>query len=78
MVIGPGTQAVSLSLLRSFKITERVELRLGVAASNALNHPNYSTPGLTLGTSSFGLISSMQSADGAGPRTMQLTGRLTF
>ncbi|HEY6347128.1 MAG TPA: TonB-dependent receptor [Bryobacteraceae bacterium] len=77
-VIGPGTQAVSLSLLRSFKITERVQLRLGAAASNALNHPNYGTPGLTLGTSSFGIISSMQSADGAGPRTMQMTGRLTF
>ena len=77
-VIGPGTQAVSLSLLRSFKITERVQLRLGAAASNALNHPNYGNPGLTLGTSSFGVISSMQSADGAGPRTMQLTGRLTF
>jgi len=77
-VVGPGTQAVSLSLLRNFRIKERVRLRLGAAANNALNHPNYGTPGLTLGTSSFGVISSLQSAEGAAPRSLQLTGRLTF
>jgi len=77
-VVGPGTQAVSLSLLRNFRIKERVTLRLGAAANNALNHPNYGTPGLTLGTSSFGVISSLQSAEGAAPRSLQLTGRLTF
>jgi len=77
-VVGPGTQAVSLSLLRTFKIKERVSLRVGAAASNALNHPNYGAPGLTLGTSSFGIISSMQSAEGAGPRSLQMSGRITF
>jgi hypothetical protein len=77
-VVGPGTQAVSLSLLRTFKITERINFRLGAAASNAFNHPNYGVPGLTLGTSSFGIISSMQSAEGAGPRSLQMSGRITF
>jgi hypothetical protein len=77
-VVGPGTEAVSLSLLRSFKLSERVQLRLGAAASNALNHPNYGTPSLTLGASGFGVISSMQTADGAAPRSLQMTGRLTF
>ena len=77
-VVGPGTDAVSLSLLRTFKITERVKMRIGAAASNAFNHPNYGVPGLTLGTSSFGIISSMQSADGAGPRSLQMSGRITF
>src|ERR1019366_9190161 len=77
-VVGPGTQAVSLSLLRNFKIKERVNFRLGAAASNAFNHPNYGTPGLTLGTSSFGIISSMQSPEGAGPRSLQMSGRITF
>ncbi len=75
---GPGTKAVSLSLFRTFKVTERVNLRFGAAVTNAFNHPNYGTPGLTLGTSSFGIISSMQTAEGAGPRAMQLTGRITF
>lgn len=77
-VAGPGTQAVSLSLLKTIKLTERVKLRFGAAASNALNHPNYGTPGTTLGTSSFGIISSMQTAEGAAPRSLQMSGRLTF
>ena len=77
-VIGPGTQALSLSLLRTFKITEKVKFRLSAASSNVLNHPNYGAPGLTLGTSTFGVISSLQSAEGAGPRSLQLSGRLTF
>jgi hypothetical protein len=75
---GPGTDAVSLSLLRTFKLGERVKFRIGAAASNVFNHPNYGTPGLTLGTSSFGVISSMQTTDGAGPRSLQMSGRVTF
>ncbi len=77
-VMGPGTQAVSLSLFRSVTITERVHLRVGVAAANLLNHANYATPALTLGNATFGTINSLQSAEGAGPRNLQLTGRLTF
>jgi len=77
-VVGPGTQALSLSMLRTFKVTEKVKLRLGVAASNTLNHPNYGVPSLTLGASGFGVISSLQSAEGAGPRSLQMTGRITF
>jgi hypothetical protein len=77
-VVGPGTEAVSLSLFRSFKIQERAQLRFGMAVANAFNHPNYGTPGLTLGTASFGTITSLQTAEGAGPRSLQLSGRITF
>ncbi len=77
-VIGPGTQAVSLSVFRSVKLKENIQLRLGVAAANTLNHPNYATPALTLGNATFGTITALQSAEGAGPRNLQLTGRLTF
>lgn len=77
-VLGPGTEALSLSLFRSVNMTERIKLRVGVAAANLLNHPNYGTPALTLGNATFGTITSMQSAEGAGPRNLQLTGRLTF
>ena len=75
---GPGTQAVSLSFFRSIAFTEKVHLRIGVSAANALNHPNYGTPGLTLNASTFGTITTLQSAEGAGPRQVQLTGRITF
>lgn len=77
-VVGPGTQAINLSLYRSFKLRERLALRLGVAASNLFNHPNYGVPNLILGTAPFGTISSLQSAEGAGPRAIQVGGRLTF
>jgi hypothetical protein len=79
-VVGPGTEAVSLSLLRNIKIKERVTLRFGVGGTNMLNHPNYllTGNGLVLGTSSFGIISSMQSVDNGGPRALQMTGRITF
>jgi Carboxypeptidase regulatory-like domain len=77
-VVGPGTQAVSLSFFRTIVFKEKMRLRFGIAAANALNHPNYSTPALTLNASTFGTITSLQSAEGAGPRQLQLTGRITF
>jgi len=77
-VVGPGTQAISLSLYRSFPYKERVALRVGASASNLFKHPNYGVPNLVLITAPFGTISSLQSAEGAGPRAIQLGGRLTF
>jgi Carboxypeptidase regulatory-like domain/TonB dependent receptor len=77
-VVGPGTQAVSLSLLKSFSITERVRFQVGAAASNAFNHANYSTPGLSYGTAAFGTISNVQTAEGAGPRQVQIMSRVIF
>jgi phage-related tail fiber protein len=78
-VVGPGTQAVALSLIKKFTIKERIQTQLGLQVSNAFNHANYNTPpNLILGVPAFGQITSMQSAEGAGPRQLQLTGRLTF
>lgn len=77
--VGPGTQAVSLSLIKRFSINERIRAEVGVQAANALNHANYAPPGtLTLGIPGFGQITAMQSAEGAGPRQLQLTARFTF
>jgi Carboxypeptidase regulatory-like domain len=78
-LVGPGTQAVSLSLIKRFTFKERIRVELGMQVSNAFNHANYNAPGsLTLGVPGFGQITSMQSAEGAGPRQVQLTGRFTF
>ena len=77
-VVGPGTQAVSLSLFKSFNITEGVRFQLGAAASNAFNHPNYAIPNLNYGTAPFGTITNVQSAEGTGPRQVQITARVTF
>jgi hypothetical protein len=77
-LVGPGTQAVSLSLFKTFNITEGIRFQLGAAASNAFNHPNYTTPGLNYGTGSFGTITNVQNQEGTGPRQFQITSRVTF
>jgi hypothetical protein len=78
-VTGPGTSAVSLSLFKSFAITERVSLQFGAAASNFVNHPNYFTPSnLNIGTAAFGSITNVQTQENGGPRSIQLTGRISF
>jgi hypothetical protein len=78
-IVGPGTQAVALSLIKRFTIKERLRAEMGMQVSNAFNHPNYIPPSvLTVGVAGFGQITGMQTAEGAGPRQVQLTGRLTF
>jgi hypothetical protein len=77
-VVGPGTQAVSLSLFKSFDISEGIRFQFGAAASNAFNHANYTTPNLNYGTAAFGTISNVQTAEGAGPRQIQITSRVIF
>jgi carboxypeptidase family protein len=78
-VNGPGTQAVSLSLLKTINLTERFKMRFGAQVANVFNHPNFAVPGnLTVGVPGFGQITSLQSAEGAGPRDIQLTARITF
>ena len=57
---------------------------VGMQVSNAFNHPNYAPPSsLIVGVAGFGQLTGLQggggyNADSAGPRQIQLTGRLTF
>jgi hypothetical protein len=75
---GPGTNALSLSMTKNVVVTEKIRLQLGVQAANVLNHVNYAVPNTTFNTASFGTINNVQTAEGAGPRQVQLTGRVTF
>jgi hypothetical protein len=78
-VTGPGTQAISVSLIKSIKFTESARFQFGAEVSNLFNHPNYAVPGnLTVGTSGFSSVTNLQTAEGAGPRAIQLTGRFNF
>jgi hypothetical protein len=78
-VVGPGTQAVSLSLIKSISLTERIRVRVGAQVGNVFNHPNFAVPNsLLVGVAGFGAITSLQSAEGAGPRDIQLTARINF
>jgi hypothetical protein len=78
-VVGPGTVVFSASLIKSFAITERVRIQIGVQAANLTNHPNYQPPAnLNVDVPAFGAITAMQTAEAGGPRQLQLTGRITF
>ncbi len=79
-VLGPGTKVVSLSLIKRFALTETARMEIGAQVSNIANHPNYAPPdNLNMSVQAgFGTISALQSAEGAGPRAIQLTARITF
>jgi hypothetical protein len=75
---GPGTQSISMSLMKTVKVRENIGLQVGAQVANLLNHVNYAPPNTVFNTSAFGTISNVQSAEGAGPRVVQATARFTF
>ncbi len=77
-VIGPGTVNFSFSLTKSESFHERTRLQLGLEAANAFNHRNYEPPNMQVDSAGFGSITALQTAEGAGPRSLELTGRLAF
>ena len=79
-VVGPGTQSVSMSLIKETKLWEGAALHFGAEASNIFNHRNYETPDMNVddGPAGFGVITALQTAEGAGPRNLELTARISF
>jgi hypothetical protein len=78
-VVGPGTDNFSVSLVKSFAIREQGTFRLGVETANIFNHRNYEPPNMQVdATGVFGAITGLQTAEGAGPRSLELSGRITF
>jgi hypothetical protein len=61
---------------KDIAIHERARLKLEMVSTDFLNHPNYNNPGATVGTTTFGKVTSTNSTDGS--RNFQLTARLTF
>jgi hypothetical protein len=77
-VIGPGTVNTSLSLAKSVTLTEASKMQIGMSAANLFNHRNYEPPNMQIDTGSYGQSSELQTAEGAGPRTVQVTARISF
>jgi hypothetical protein len=77
-VVGPGTADFSLSLMKNFAITEKSKFQLGVEAANVFNHRNYEPPNMQVDSSAFGSITALQTAEGAGPRSLEVSGRINF
>ena len=59
-VVGPGTHTADMSLFKTFKMpySEKHTLQFRMEAFNATNTPEFSNPGSSLGTSTFGRITS--------------------
>lgn len=77
-VVGPGSEIFSLSLRKDLTLHERARLELSIEAANVLNHRNYEPPNMQLDSGAFGAIPELQTAEGAGPRNLQLSGRIIF
>jgi len=75
---GPGTAVWNFGLSKNFRLTENFKLRFESTFSNFLNHVNYAVPNMTVNSGSFGTISGIQTAEGAGGRTIQFALRLDF
>ncbi len=70
IVLGPGERAADLSAGKTFKMpgpSEVSSLQFRAEFYNATNHPNFTAPGTTANSSSFGQITSMSVA----PRLVQ-------
>ncbi len=77
-VVGPGTANFSLSLMKAVTLNEQTSFRFSAEAANVFNHRNYEPPNMQVDSSAFGSITALQTAEGAGPRSLELTGRFSF
>jgi hypothetical protein len=73
---GPGITAYDLSLLRVFSIHDNLKAEFRATAYNLTNTPQFSNPGSTYGSSSFGVISS--TFNSAGERQLEFGMRVLF
>ncbi|HZT28881.1 MAG TPA: carboxypeptidase regulatory-like domain-containing protein [Bryobacteraceae bacterium] len=55
----PGLAQADLSVVKNTRFKERFEHQFKVEMFNALNHPQFASPGATIGTASAGVISSL-------------------
>jgi len=73
ILIGPGMQQWDVSIIKRNPITEKVNLEFRAEFFNLFNHPNFGTPGTTIGTDTAGQLTS------AGiPRDIQFGLKLKF
>jgi hypothetical protein len=71
----PGRNNLNLSVQRNFGVPrwEGANLNLRIESFNTLNHPQYSNPNVTVGSTAFGTITSAQAM-----RQVQIAARITF
>jgi hypothetical protein len=74
IVPGPGSRNLDMSFAKEFPWSESKRIQFRAEFFNFTNHPNWGTPGTTLGTAAFGTITSNENL----PRVMQLGLKLLY
>jgi outer membrane receptor protein involved in Fe transport len=80
-IIGPGFSNLDFALIKNTRLTERFNLQFKVDAFDLLNQTNFTNPVLTVGSSTFGLITGgtrFPAGDGGTSRQLQLSLKLMF
>ncbi len=78
---GPGVSVINGSVFRAFRLYHESQFQLRFEAFNVVNHALlYNNPGATVGSSTFGLITSFGPASSPtqGARSLQFSGRFSF
>jgi hypothetical protein len=78
--VGPGFENIDFSILKTTKITERLNTQFRFEAFDLFNHPNLGQPGATAGAGGFGTITSTRfpAGDSGSSRQLQLALKLIF
>jgi hypothetical protein len=71
---GPGFKNFDIGIFKNFTVSERVRIQYRAEAFNAFNHVNFSNPGATLGTPTFGRSTGTQNPQ----RSIQMGLKLYF
>lgn len=74
VIIGPGYEDWDLGLMKEFRPIEKFSVQFRAESFNALNHPNFSLPNGSIGSSSAGTITSIIGSQ----REFQLALRLAW
>ena len=84
-IYGPGFWNADFSVTKNFNLTERVLLQLRFEFFNIFNHPQFSLPGNSFGSASFGMVTATPDVakgnpglGGGGPRVLQFAARFQF
>jgi hypothetical protein len=67
-----------MSLMKSIALHEQAKFQFSIEAANVFNHRNYAPPNMEVDAGTFGTIPGLQTAEGAGPRSIELAGRINF
>ena len=74
LLFGPGQKNVDVSFIKFLPFSDRFRGELRAEVFNAFNWVNYANPGSTIGTATFGRITSASS----GPRVVQFAAKFHF